>query len=491
MAANSLVAASVDMSTPFSGTFLLEDGEALVQAIQSGDWVSGGLAAFSAIADTVAAVMDPLGSLIAAGLGWIMEHLEPLKGWLNDLTGDAGEVAGFAATWANIGASLAASGDNLVSVLGDLDASEGDAIDAYRRFQQETAEHLRAAGGWAEAIGVGMNIAATIVKIVHDLTRDAIAQIVGSVISYAATLVITLGTATPLIISQATSRVSSLSARIGKTVTRLLESAKQLTKLIDQLATLFKRFDAAAGRMLPGTKTPAIPSSKTPTIPGPFSPRAPDAPPGRRYPAANPPHVNDSLSRSAVSDADLTKYLENIDPDYARDFAIDGTWPPGEQIPRRPEFLDSDGNIRWTEEVPQGGYVIVDGKPVKSDYVPQIDERIDRYGPADGLYTSPVPADGPAHPHSQRSLPFVEDPAHYHQYTVQRPFSEIPQAIDELPAGPVKDSIVASIEQYGLNTNVERGPIAPGFGSSGGIDQIHMPMPVKQLEQLGILKEVK
>ncbi|MET0783056.1 MAG: hypothetical protein ABWY53_01910, partial [Leifsonia flava] len=244
MAANSLVAASVDMSTPFSGTFLLEDGEALVQAIQSGDWVSGGLAAFSAIADTVAAVMDPLGSLIAAGLGWIMEHLEPLKGWLNDLTGDAGEVAGFAATWANIGASLAASGDNLVSVLGDLDASEGDAIDAYRRFQQETAEHLRAAGGWAEAIGVGMNIAATIVKIVHDLTRDAIAQIVGSVISYAATLVITLGTATPLIISQATSRVSSLSARIGKTVTRLLESAKQLTKLIDQLATLFKRFDA-------------------------------------------------------------------------------------------------------------------------------------------------------------------------------------------------------------------------------------------------------
>ncbi|KQQ92895.1 hypothetical protein ASF62_13940 [Leifsonia sp. Leaf325] len=308
MAANSLVAASVDMSTPFSGTFLLEDGEALVQAIQSGDWVSGGLAAFSAIADTVAAVMDPLGSLIAAGLGWIMEHLEPLKGWLNDLTGDAGEVAGFAATWANIGASLAASGDNLVSVLGDLDASEGDAIDAYRRFQEETAEHLRAAGGWAEAIGVGMNIAATIVKIVHDLTRDAIAQIVGSVISYAATLVLTLGAATPLIISQASSRVASLSARIGKTVTRLLESAKQLTKLIDQLATLFKRFDAAAGRMLPGGRTPDAPAA--PRLPGSADPSPFRIPGTDRY--LDPGDVTDTFNRSMHNaDADsvmLGKY---------------------------------------------------------------------------------------------------------------------------------------------------------------------------------------
>ncbi|MEL4319739.1 hypothetical protein WJX64_12055 [Leifsonia sp. YIM 134122] len=348
MAANSLVAASVDMSTPFSGTFLLEDGEALVQAIQSGDWVSGGLAAFSAIADTVAAVMDPLGSLIAAGLGWIMEHLEPLKGWLNDLTGDAGEVAGFAATWANIGASLAASGDNLVSVLGDLDASEGDAIDAYRRFQQETAEHLRAAGGWAEAIGVGMNIAATIVKIVHDLTRDAIAQIVGSVISYAATLVITLGTATPLIISQATSRVSSLSARIGKTVTRLLESAKQLTKLIDQLATLFKRFDAAAGRMLPGGRTPDAPGARSPELPG---GRSPDGPGGHR---PGDGHVDMSSRPDPTPFPDDPPTPTPIDPSLV-DWSVVNQFDP----------RTGDGNATfWSGRVRDGDDIVPDGSQV-------------------------------------------------------------------------------------------------------------------------------
>ena len=94
-----LVSGPAEMSTPFTGLGLIEDGESLAQAIKSGDWVAGGLAAFSTIADGIAAVIDPLGQLIAMGMGWLMEHIEPLKGWLNDLTGDAGEVAGFAATW--------------------------------------------------------------------------------------------------------------------------------------------------------------------------------------------------------------------------------------------------------------------------------------------------------------------------------------------------------------------------------------------------------
>ena len=83
---NPLVAGPANTTTPLQGAFLLEDGEALVSAIKSGDWVAGGFAAFSAVMDTVATVSDPLGSLIAAGLGWLMEHLQPLKGWLKPAT---------------------------------------------------------------------------------------------------------------------------------------------------------------------------------------------------------------------------------------------------------------------------------------------------------------------------------------------------------------------------------------------------------------------
>jgi hypothetical protein len=128
--ANALVAAPVDTATPFSGAGLLDSGSQLAAAIESGDWVEGGMAAFSAAADTIATVSDPLGSLIAAGLGWLIDHFEPLKGWFNDLTGDAGEVQAFAQTWVNIQKQLQQSGDELTRILGDVDELAGEAMDA-------------------------------------------------------------------------------------------------------------------------------------------------------------------------------------------------------------------------------------------------------------------------------------------------------------------------------------------------------------------------
>ncbi|QAY60100.1 hypothetical protein ET475_08925 [Microbacterium protaetiae] len=176
---------------------LLEDGEQLVQAINSGDWVSGGLATFSAVMDTAAAVSDPLGTLIAAGLGWLIDHVEPLKGWFNDLTGNASEVQAFAQTWSNIQAQLEGAGRELTRVLQDVEDLAGEAMDAYRRFQHDTAAHLTAAGTWAGAFSTGLNVASMIVQAVHDLVRDVLSQLVGSAISWASEAVFTLGLATP------------------------------------------------------------------------------------------------------------------------------------------------------------------------------------------------------------------------------------------------------------------------------------------------------
>ena len=159
MAGESLVAAPVEMTTPFSGTFMLEDGEALCTAISSGDWVAGGMAAFSLALDGISMALDPIGSLIAMGLGWLMDHIEPLKGWLNDLTGDAGEVAGFAGTWQNIASHLQQAGVSLEESLRGLAGMQGQTADAFRAFHADAAKHLAASGEWAGAIGTGMTIA--------------------------------------------------------------------------------------------------------------------------------------------------------------------------------------------------------------------------------------------------------------------------------------------------------------------------------------------
>ncbi len=243
MGVNPLVSGPVETSTPVTGTFLLEDGEALYSAMQNGDWVSGGLALFSTAMDAVAAVSDPLGTLIAMGLGWLMEHIEPLKGWLNALTGDSGAVAGFAATWQNIGAQLGAAQQDLTRMVdGDLDAMAGAAVDAYRAFQVDVGTLLAAAGRWSTAMATALGVCSTIVQVVHDMVRDAIAQVVGSLASYAVEITFSLGLMAPWVIEQVCTRVASLSARISTFVDHLLASADNLARKADELADLLRRF---------------------------------------------------------------------------------------------------------------------------------------------------------------------------------------------------------------------------------------------------------
>ncbi|REC97677.1 uncharacterized protein DUF4237 [Microbacterium sp. AG157] len=235
---NALVAGPVDTATPFSGAGLLDSGTQLASAIESGNWVEGGLAAFSTVVDTVATAIDPLGSLIAAGLGWLIDHFEPIKGWFNDLTGDAGAVAGFSQTWTNVQNQLNSSADYLDRVVSDLDDMAGEAIEAYRRFQTDAAAHIRASGQWAGAMATGLQIASTIVQVVHDLVRDILSQLVGSAISWATEAVVTVGIATPWIISQVSSRVASWTAKISGKLTGLLRSCGKLGDLLTELRAL-------------------------------------------------------------------------------------------------------------------------------------------------------------------------------------------------------------------------------------------------------------
>ncbi|MFT4260763.1 TNT domain-containing protein [Microbacterium sp.] len=237
---NPLVADAIDTATPFSGAGILDSGEQLAGAIRSGDWVQGTVAGVGVALDTAATVIDPLGSLIGAGLGWLIDHLEPLKGWFNDFTGDAGQVAAFGQTWANISDQLEDAQHELNRILADVDHLHGETIDAYVRFQRETAQHLGVAASWADAMSTGLQVAGTIVQIVHDVVRDVLSQLVGSIISWAAEAIFTLGLATPAIVAQVSTRVASLATKVGRSVTDALSSCKALARLLDQLSTLMR-----------------------------------------------------------------------------------------------------------------------------------------------------------------------------------------------------------------------------------------------------------
>lgn len=234
---NPLVVGPIDTTTPFSGTRLLEDGHQIKQALENKDWVSGSLAAAAGGADLIAAAMDPIGTTISMGVGWILDHVDPLKSWLNDLTGDAGAVAGGAGTWANISAHLEACAqglhDSLDATLAD---QRSEAVDAYKRLQSDQVQHLSMVAGLSGGISSGLTVASTLVQVVHDLVRDAIADIVGKFASAALQAVVTVGLATPKIIMDIVATVNKWATRLGSKVRALVES-------FDSLGALMRKVD--------------------------------------------------------------------------------------------------------------------------------------------------------------------------------------------------------------------------------------------------------
>lgn len=238
---NLLVAEVTDNTSAVSGAYLLEDAADIARAIESGDWGAGALAAASGALDTAAAVIDPIGTLIANGLGWVLDHVEPLKSWFNDFTGDAAEVAAFSQTWANAGNHLHDVASAYQSSLSHLDELSGATIEAYFAHAKGMIAHLHGTGDWAGAMATGLQLASTLVQLVHDLVRDALSQIVGTAISAIGLSVATVGLGIPAAAAQVGARAASLASRLGRIIPQVIDALTELKRLLGKLAPAISR----------------------------------------------------------------------------------------------------------------------------------------------------------------------------------------------------------------------------------------------------------
>lgn len=199
------------------------------------------------------------------------------------------------------------------------------------------------------------------------------------------------------------------------------------------------------------------------------------------------------MKKTTCSPTDLNQYLQNIDKGLAEKYADTGQWPEHIQVPKDPSVLNPDGSINWGE-VPKGGYVLDEnGNAIKETHIPEQGEVVDRYGPANGRYTSPV-IDGKPYNYDQRSLPFVEDPSKYHQYKVTGDFNNIESYVNQTPDAVLREKVTTLMDAYDLtydDLKIQKGDIAPGFGSTGGGIQYEMPLPVDLLEGLGLIEKIK
>ncbi|GAA3360914.1 hypothetical protein GCM10020366_42800 [Saccharopolyspora gregorii] len=281
---NPLVAQRQDSTTSLSGVPILESVDETRKAVESGDWAAGVMGAVGTGLDALGMALDPFGAILAAGVGWLMEHVGPVSDALDALTGDPDEIKAHSETWKNVAAELDAVRTEMTDVVKSDTASwTGQAGDAYRARSEDIGALIEAAKSAAQGAADGIATAGEVVGAVRTLVRDIIAELVGHLVSWALQVLATLGVGMTWVVPQVVAEVAKVAARIADITSKLVRAFKVLTPLLKKLGKGFgdagdklRKIKADGSSAGPG-KTP--PPPKTGNGDAPATPRRR---PGRR-----------------------------------------------------------------------------------------------------------------------------------------------------------------------------------------------------------------
>ncbi|MCP2291653.1 DUF6531 domain-containing protein [Nocardia amikacinitolerans] len=265
--ANPLIAQAEDSTEWYSGVTLLETVSDTYEAISSGSWVEAGLGIVGVGLEVAAVVVDPFGTLAGFGVGWLIEHVEPLQEALNWVAGDPDQIQAYAKTWSNVSEKINEAAEaHKRAVEQDIAEWTGATATAYRARAVETADALAAATKAAEAASQAIEMAGGVVAAVRMVVRDIVAQTVGRLAVWAAEAVFTLGVGIPVVATQAAVYVAKTMNTISKLFRKLASTMSKLTpllrKLKDAFAAIVKKLTGKGGKSTDTTPQGAQPSKK-------------------------------------------------------------------------------------------------------------------------------------------------------------------------------------------------------------------------------------
>ncbi|MGW6698238.1 DUF6531 domain-containing protein [Nocardia sp. NPDC055049] len=299
MAANPLIAAKEDTTDWSTGISLVSSVTDLSDAISGGSWIEVGLGVAGLGAEAVSLVVDPLGTLAGYGVGWLIEHCQPLQDALDWIAGDPAQIEAYAKTWDNVAARISevATAQN-AAVTADVADWTGQTATAYKSAASNTTNLLTAANTAATAAASAIRMAGGIVAAVRETVRDLVAQTVGRLAVWAAELVFSVGLATPLVAVQATAyiaktvaTISKLFSKLAKTMSKLKPLLKQLKSAFGDIAKAFKKTPSKTSKNADTTTTSPAATKNTDTSTTPSTTKQPDTP-------TNPASTPDTPSKT-------------------------------------------------------------------------------------------------------------------------------------------------------------------------------------------------
>ncbi|WP_026930076.1 hypothetical protein [Glycomyces tenuis] len=232
-----LVATESDVSQEgksVAGAGIVESYAGLATAIDSGSWIDASVAGIGVALETVGAVLDPIGTLASAGVGWLIEHVEPLTEALDMLAGNPDLVEAHAMTWDNIANECFAMAEEMSAFIdADIDSWDGEASDAYRDMGDANADVVACVGGTALSMATATRGAGQLVSMVREFVREFVAECIGSLIAWAAEVAFTVGVGAAWVIPKAVIKITEWAGKIFGWITGLIDSISALNDLLN------------------------------------------------------------------------------------------------------------------------------------------------------------------------------------------------------------------------------------------------------------------
>ena len=220
---------SIDNTTPTEGLGIVDELYNVAQDLRAGE-VNNLVDSAKAIYEEAAGLaVDPIGGLVGMGVEWILQHIDPLKTWVNQLTGDSAQVYGMSSSWDSVSSSLASVAEELQSTAqAAMSGMHGEAVRAYLERQAVVYSAIDGVSAASGAFGEALSKVADSVDSIHDAVVGAIGDVVGSCVSAAAEVVFSLGLAAPVAEAQVASKVAKWVGLIGPVLDVLMEAVQAI-----------------------------------------------------------------------------------------------------------------------------------------------------------------------------------------------------------------------------------------------------------------------
>lgn len=199
--------------------------------------------------DVLSSLENPLGTLISAGVGWLIEHLPGLSDVWDKLMGDAAAIEQIANTWDNISKALSSDESTYSTASNQIEQWTGPASDSYRQVANAYACSLGGTAAECEALaivvrGVGA-LCATLKDLVYTIIADFIEfTVLPAILSALATAWCTFGGSVAAAITyieiQADISAEQITIKVTKTTTEIIEVSERAAKAIAKLGDMEK-----------------------------------------------------------------------------------------------------------------------------------------------------------------------------------------------------------------------------------------------------------